>query len=412
MDLDHAEIRRYSRHLVLEDVGIAGQRRLKATSVLCVGSGGLGSPALTYLAAAGIGTIGVVDDDVVEESNLQRQVVHSTRAVGEPKVDSAAERVAGLNPHVAVRKHAVRLTSGNALELIRPYDVVLDGCDNFPTRYLVNDACVLLGKPLIYGAVQKFEGQVSVFNYRGGPNYRDIFPEPPPPGEVPSCSEAGVLGVLPGVIGTLQATEAIKVALGMEEGTLSGRLLLYDALRLKFNEIRVARRDGAPPITSLVDYQGFCGGKKPASRGADAASEARSSAPDAAAPAEPFERIGVVEASRRMREEGWTPFTLDVRTRMEAEIVSLPFADLQQPHRTVDRIVSALPPGRDVLVHCKSGVRSAAACHTLAALGVGHGGGKSLGEGAAAGAAPPRLYSLDGGITGWAREIDTTMPTY
>lgn len=321
-DLSHSEIRRYSRHLILDDVGMDGQRRLKASSVLCIGSGGLGSPALMYLAAAGIGLLGVVDDDVVDESNLQRQVVHSTCALGTPKVDSAAERITGLNPHVAVRTHAVRLTSANALEIIGAYDVVVDGCDNFPTRYLVNDACVILGKPLVYGAVQKFEGQVSVFNYRGGPNYRDLFAEPPPPGEVPSCAEGGVLGVLPGVIGMLQATEAIKICLGREAGTLSGRLMLYDALAMRFHEVRVSRRADAPPITKLVDYEGFCG-----------AGRAGTACDAAPSPAEPFLRIDAVEAARRMREEGWAPFVLDVRSRPEAAIVSLPCVDLLQPHR-------------------------------------------------------------------------------
>ena len=241
-ELSHDEIRRYSRHLILDDFGVRGQRKLKGTSILCIGSGGLGSPALMYLAAAGMGTIGVVDDDVVDESNLQRQIIHSTQVLGTPKVDSAEQRVDGINPHANFRKHPLRLDASNALEIIAQYDLVLDGSDNIPTRYLVNDACVILGKPLIYGAVQKFEGQVSVFNYRGGPNYRDLFPEPPPPGEVPSCAEGGVLGVLPGVIGCMQATEAIKVALGRETGTLSGRLLIYDAMRMRFHEVRAPIR--------------------------------------------------------------------------------------------------------------------------------------------------------------------------
>jgi adenylyltransferase/sulfurtransferase len=229
-ELSHEEIRRYSRHLLLDDVGMGGQRRLKSSSVLCIGSGGLGSPLLMYLAAAGVGTIGIVDDDVVDESNLQRQIVHATEAVGTPKVDSARVRIAQINPLVGVVTHRLRLDATNALELVRPYDLVVDGSDNFPTRYLVNDACVLCGKPLVYGAVQRFEGQLSVFNYRGGPNYRDLFPEPPPPGAVPSCAEAGVVGVLPGVIGVLQATEALKVLLCRSEAeVLSGRLLVCDA---------------------------------------------------------------------------------------------------------------------------------------------------------------------------------------
>ena len=378
-ELTHEEIRRYSRHLLLDDVGVVGQRRLKAARVLCIGSGGLGSPALMYLAAAGVGTLGVVDNDVVDESNLQRQIVHSTRALGLSKVESAAARIAEINPLVNFCKHSLRLTRENALEIIRQYDVVVDGSDNFPTRYLVNDACVLLGKPLVYGAIQKFEGQVSVFNYGGGPNYRDLFPEPPPPGEVPSCAEGGVLGILPGVVGCMQATEAVKICLCRAEGTLSGRLLLYDALAMRFHEIRLKPRPDTPPITQLVDYEGFCSG------GACAKAEADP---------EGFDRVSVSECSRRMRQEGWAPYVLDVRTRAEAAIVSFAFVDRLQPHRQVAAIASELPADRDVLVHCKGGVRSAAACHTLAKLGI------------------LRLYSLDGGIVGWAKQIDPSMPTY
>jgi len=250
-ELTHDEIRRYSRHLILEDVGIEGQRRLKAARVLCIGSGGLGSPALVYLAAAGVGTIGVIDNDVVDESNLHRQIIHSTDAVGMPKVESAGERVRQINPTVKFVPHNAHLDASNALELFRQYDVVVDGSDNFPTRYLVNDACVILGLPLVYGAVQKFEGQISLFNMllpdgSRGPNYRDLFPEPPPAGSVPSCAEGGVLGVLPGVIGTMQATEAIKVVLGVGErkpkDTLSGRLVLYNAMSFRFHEVALKPR--------------------------------------------------------------------------------------------------------------------------------------------------------------------------
>ena len=385
-ELTHDEIRRYSRHLILDQFGVSGQRKLKGTSILCIGSGGLGSPVLMYLAAAGVGTIGVVDDDVVDESNLQRQIIHSTAALGVPKVDSAAERIAGINPHVNFRKHAFRLTAANALELIREYDLVVDGSDNFPTRYLVNDACVLSGKPLIYGAIQKFEGQVSVFNYNGGPNYRDLFPEPPPPGEVPSCAEGGVLGVLPGVIGCMQATEAIKVALKVPNGTLSGRLLLYDAMRMKFHEVKLQPRKDAKPITSLIDYDGFCSG--------NTNGVCDISGPNAPAPAEPFTHINAVESNRRMAEEEWRPFVLDVRSKAEAEIVSLPMVDALQPHRRVEEVASQLPRDRDILVHCKAGVRSKAACHTLAGLGF------------------TRLFTMDGGIIEWARKVDTRMPVY
>ena len=381
-ELSHDEIRRYSRHLILDDVGVLGQQRLKASSILCVGSGGLGSPALLYLAAAGVGTLGVVDDDVVDESNLQRQVVHSTSALGTPKVDSAASRIEGINPHVRVRKHAFRLTAENALELLGQYDVVVDGSDNFPTRYLVNDACVILGKPLVYGAVQKFEGQVSVFNYRGGPNYRDLFPQPPPPGEVPSCAEGGVLGIVPGVVGCLQATEALKLAMGREEDTLSGRLLLYDALRMSFQEIRLKPRRDAPPVTELIDYQGFC------------SATSCPAAPATAPGTLPFERVSVEDAARRMREEAWAPYVLDVRTRAEAAIVSMKTVDRQQPHRQVAAIADALPRDRDILVHCKAGGRSAVACTTLSQLGL------------------TRLFNLEGGITAWAQQIDKSMPIY
>jgi adenylyltransferase/sulfurtransferase len=250
--LTHDEIRRYSRHLILDDVGVEGQRRLKAARVLCIGSGGLGSPALVYLAAAGVGTLGVVDNDVVDESNLHRQIIHSTDSVGVPKVESAAERVRQINPTVRFVAHHAHLDASNALQILGGYDVVVDGSDNFPTRYLVNDACVLLGLPLVYGAVQKFEGQISLFNLllpdgSRGPNYRDLFPEPPPPGAVPSCAEGGVLGVLPGVIGTMQATEAIKVVLGVghtkPRDTLSGRLILYNAMSFRFHEVALKPRE-------------------------------------------------------------------------------------------------------------------------------------------------------------------------
>ena len=341
-----------------------------------------------YLAAAGMGTIGVVDDDVVDESNLQRQVIHNVASLGTPKVDSAEARVTGINPHVRFVKHELRLTADNALDIMRDYDLVLDGSDNFPTRYLVNDACVILGKPLIYGAIQKFEGQVSVFNYQGGPNYRDLFPEPPPPGEVPSCAEGGVLGVLPGVIGCLQATEAVKVALGLTTGTLSGRLMIYDALRMRFHEVRLQPTPGAPKISSLIDYNGFCSGERVCAPGGQAAEPAE--APD------PFLSITAEETSRRMREDSWRPFVLDVRSQAEADIVALPFMDLLQPHRQVSHIADRLPRDRDILVHCKAGVRSKAACHTLAGLGF----------------PKERLYSMDGGILSWAKAVDPSLPIY
>jgi adenylyltransferase/sulfurtransferase len=463
--LSHDEIRRYSRHLILDDVGVEGQRRLKAARVLCIGSGGLGSPALVYLAAAGVGTLGVVDNDVVDESNLHRQIIHSTDSVGLPKVESAEERVRQINPTVKFISHHAHLDASNALQILGGYDIVVDGSDNFPTRYLVNDACIILGLPLVYGAVQKFEGQISLFNLllpdgSRGPTYRDLFPDPPPPGAVPSCAEGGVLGVLPGVIGTMQATEAIKVILGVGQtrprDTLSGRLLLYNAMSVRFHEVAFKPREchslqhqhtncsrcfrpreceyahahgfsaliaapgpaggdtvnrspaaaflvhssalsahptppcplvagpDAPKIEALIDYTGFCG----QAAAEDAAATARA--------AEQFVRIRPAEAWRRMEAEKWAPFVLDVRTKREAEVVSLPFADLQYPHRQVAAIVGRLPAEGDILVHCKSGIRSAAACHSLVELGV----------------APGRLFSLDGGIIAWAGEVDKAMPTY
>ncbi|MEE2751010.1 MAG: molybdopterin-synthase adenylyltransferase MoeB, partial [Myxococcota bacterium] len=257
-ELSNAEIARYSRHLILDEVGLDGQRRLKGSSVLCVGTGGLGSPLLMYLAAAGVGRIGIVDFDVVDESNLQRQVLHGSSTVGQPKVKSAEGRLKDINPFLQLDLFEEPLTSENALRILEPYDVVVDGTDNFPTRYLVNDACVILGKPNVYGSIFKFEGQATVFNYEGGPNYRDLYPEPPPPGLVPSCAEGGVLGILPGVIGCIQANETIKILLGV--GTsLSGRLLLYDALNMKFRELKLRRDPDAKPIETLIDYQQFCG---------------------------------------------------------------------------------------------------------------------------------------------------------
>jgi adenylyltransferase/sulfurtransferase len=377
-ELTSEEIGRYSRHLILDEVGVEGQRKLKGAKVLCIGSGGLGSPLLLYLAAAGVGRIGLVDFDVVDASNLQRQIIHGTSSVGVPKVRSAAARIHDLNPNVVLDIFEEPLTSENALRILADYDVVVDGTDNFPTRYLVNDACVILGKPNVYGSIFKFEGQASVFNYQGGPNYRDLYPEPPPPGLVPSCAEGGVLGILPGVIGCIQATETIKILLG-QGTTLSGRLLLYDALNMRFRELKLRRDPDAKPITELIDYQEFCGVPKP------------SDAP----PAEPFSRLSVRAAKARL-DAGWAPYVLDVRRSSEAEIVKLAFADRLQPHTDVLHIVDELPRDRDILIHCKMGGRSAAAAQALADAGFD----------------PQRLYNLDGGITAWAQEIDPSLPTY
>ncbi|MBL8617396.1 MAG: molybdopterin-synthase adenylyltransferase MoeB [Deltaproteobacteria bacterium] len=375
--LDHDDIARYSRHLILDEVGVDGQRRLKGGSVLCVGTGGLGSPLLMYLAAAGVGRIGIVDFDVVDASNLQRQIIHGTAAIGRPKLESARQRILDINPRCVVDLYPVALTSENALEILRPYDVVVDGTDNFPTRYLVNDACVLLGKPNVYGSIFKFEGQASVFNYQGGPQYRDLYPEPPPPGLVPSCAEGGVLGVLPGVIGCIQATETIKILLG--QGTsLSGRLLLYDALHMRFRELKLRRDPTLQPPTQLIDYQEFCGVPKPS----------------AEAPPEGFARLSAAEVVER-RAAGWQPLWIDVRKAHEWEIVKLTAADRFVPHE--DLIEKGLPGvdlGQPILLQCKSGARSAKAAAALAARGFTH------------------VYNLEGGILGWIGAVEPGLPTY
>jgi len=376
LTLSNEEIARYSRHLLLGEIGVDGQTKLKNSSVLCVGTGGLGSPALLYLAAAGVGRIGVVDFDVVDASNLQRQIIHGSGTVGQRKVVSARDRILDLNPHVHVEIYEEPLTSANALAICAGYDVIVDGTDNFPTRYLVNDACVMLGKPYIYGSIFKFEGQASVFNYQGGPNYRDLYPEPPPPGMVPSCAEAGVLGVLPGIIGTIQATETLKILLGLGT-TLSGRLLLFDALQMQFRELKLRRDPDAPAITALIDYDQFCG------------------APQTLHPSDlkrDFKRASVRDVKVRL-DAGWRPFVLDVRTLVESNIVRLGFRDALIPHTEVAARLSELPCDREILVHCKMGGRSATACKVLAAAGYD-------------------VTNLEGGIAAWAHEIEPGMATY
>lgn len=376
--LSNEEIGRYSRHLTLEEVGVAGQQKLKAAKVLCIGTGGLGSPLLLYLAAAGVGRIGIVDYDVVDASNLQRQIVHGTSSIGKPKVESAKARILDVNPNVQVDVYEEALTSENALRIFADYDVIVDGTDNFPTRYLVNDACVILGKPNVYGSIFKFEGQATVFNYQGGPQYRDLYPEPPPPGLVPSCAEGGVLGILPGIIGVIQATETVKIILGLGT-TLSGRLLLYNALDMKFRELRLRKDPEGKPITELIDYVQFCG------------VPANDHVAEATVPA--FENITAKDLKKRM-DEGWKPFVLDVRKPFEADIAKLGFADLLEPHETVANIAAKLPKDRDIVVHCKLGGRSAKAAETLAGLGF------------------TRLFNLEGGITAWSNDIDPSIPKY
>ncbi len=375
--LDAEDIARYSRHLILEEVGVEGQRRLKGSSVLCIGTGGLGSPLLLYLAAAGVGRIGLVDFDVVDVSNLQRQVIHGTSGLGRPKLESARARILEINPRCVVDLYEVAITSENALEIMAPYDVVVDGTDNFPTRYLVNDACVMLGKPNVYGSIFRFEGQASVFNYRGGPHYRDIYPEPPPPGLVPSCAEGGVLGVLPGVIGCIQATETLKILLGRGD-TLSGRLLLYDALSMRFRELKLRKDPEGRPIERLIDYQEFCGVPKPTST----------------PPAVGYRRISATEAAER-RASGWAPLWIDVRKPHEWEIVHLPFADRLLAHEEiVANGLHGVALDRAILVQCKSGARSAKAAEALVSAGF------------------TEVYNLEGGILAWAKEVDPTLPTY
>ena len=375
-ELDKDEIARYSRHLILEQVGIAGQRRLKAASVLCIGAGGLGAPLLMYLAAAGVGRIGIVDFDLVDASNLQRQVIHGVHSLGRPKVASAVERIADINPFVQVDVYEEPLSSANALDILRPYDVIVDGTDNFPTRYLVSDACELLDKPNVYGSVSQFEGQASVFNYQGGPTYRDLYPEPPPPGLVPSCAEGGILGVLPGLIGLIQATETLKIILGLGK-TLSGRLLLYDALTMRFRELKLRRRPDAQPITELIDYQQFCGFP----------------AGNASRPPEAFQRIRASEAKARL-DAGWRPYVLDAREAHEAEIVWLEMTDRMVQPEEIDAVIDELPKDRDILVFCRTGKRSVDVSEMLAARGFG------------------RVYNLEGGIAAWADEVDPEIPVY
>ena len=380
--LTNEEIRRYSRHLTLPEVGLAGQEKLKAASVLCIGTGGLGSPAAMYLAAAGVGRIGLVDFDVVDETNLQRQIIHGTSAVGHPKLKSARARLNDINPLVTVECHAVRLGSGNALNILSRYDVVLDGTDNFPTRYLSNDACVLLKKPNIYGAIFRFEGQASVFApHLGGPCYRCLFPEPPPPGMVPSCAEGGVLGVLPGIIGVIQATEVIKLILGKGDALL-GRLLLYNALDMKFREMKV-RRDAncpvcgeQPTITKLVDYEQFCGVRGEPTMNTQPSGDEITAAELAA-----------------MFKRGEKFVLVDVREADEWAICRIPGAKLLPLSEMPQRFGELSKDGRIVL-HCKGGKRSMKALQFLREHGYAD------------------LKSVKGGINAWSTDVDPGVPRY
>ena len=384
--LSHEEVRRYSRHLIIPEVGIQGQRKLKAASVLLIGTGGLGSPLALYLAAAGLGRIGLVDYDVVDETNLQRQVIHHTSDVGKSKLESAATKLADINPFVVIEKHGVPLTSENALDILKNYDVIIDGTDNFPTRYLVNDACVILGKPNIYGSIFRFEGQLSVFYAKEGPCYRCLFPEPPPPGLVPSCAEGGVLGILPGTIGTLQATEAIKFILGIGKSMI-GRMMLYDALNMTFDQIKLRKNPACPvcgehpTITQLIDYEEFCG--VPAHDRSDykeknALHNVRS--------------INVHDLKARM-DAGDNPIVLDVRDPHEWEISAIE-GSLRIPKSQVVARSNEIPRDREVIVQCKTGIRSRDSILMLQEKGF------------------TNLVNLVGGINAWAREIDKSQPTY
>jgi len=382
MQLSDDDLRRYARHLILPEVGPDGQKKICSTRVLCIGAGGLGSPVLLYLAAAGVGALGLVDFDVVEFSNLQRQVIHGTPDVGRLKTDSAREALRRLNPSVEIVLHPVRITSANALDLIAPYDMVVDGTDNFPTRYLTNDACVLLKKPNIYGSVFRFEGQASVFApHLGGPCYRCLFPEPPPPGTVPSCAEGGVLGILPGLIGCIQATEILKLALG-RGSSLLGRLLLYNALEMKFREIKV-RRDpqcpvcgDKPTLTQLIDYENFCGIKTQPIMA--------SSHPD---------EVTVQDLQRALHDPSLGIKVLDVREPDEqrlARIAGVPLLPLSAlPQRFTE-----LDPNQAYYLHCKAGGRSMKALQFLREHGF------------------KNLKSVKGGITAWSNEIDPAVPKY
>lgn len=380
VQLTHEEIRRYGRHLIMPEVGLEGQKRLKAASVLLVGAGGLGSPLALYLAAAGIGRLGIVDFDVVDFSNLQRQVLHSTDSVGKPKLKSARERIEAINPHVQVETHQVLLNSENALDIFRDYDVIVDGTDNFPTRYLVNDACVLLKKPNVYGSIFRFEGQVSVFDAQQGPCYRCLYEEPPPPGLVPSCAEGGVLGVLPGIIGTIQAAETIKLILHQGR-SLVGRLLLFDALKMSFREVKLRKNPACPicgedpTIHELIDYNAFCGiVPEPETNRTLSAYE-----------------ISVEELKERM-DRGEDLFLLDVRELHEYEIVNIgghliPLNDL--PAR-----IHELDSSRDIVVYCHHGPRSGRAVDFLRQMGF------------------RKVKNLVGGIDQWSERVDPGLPRY
>jgi sulfur-carrier protein adenylyltransferase/sulfurtransferase len=378
--LSKEEVLRYSRHLIMPEVGMDGQLKLKAAKVLLVGAGGLGAPLGMYLAAAGIGRIGIVDFDTVDFTNLQRQIIHGTKDVGRKKLDSAAETMLDINPYVQIDKYEAPLTSDNALDIIKDYDMVIDGTDNFPTRYLVNDACVLLKKPNVYGSIFRFEGQATVFAYEDGPCYRCLYPEPPPPGLVPSCAEGGVLGILPGMIGIVQATEAVKLILGTGE-PLVGRLLLYDALAMRFRELKLRRNPECPvcgdhpSVTKLIDYQEFCG----LGRGEEPVVEAAGD-------------IDPTEVKQKI-DRGDDFVLIDVREPHEYQICNIPYAKLI-PLGELPKRVNELNTADEIVAHCKSGMRSAKAVDFLKQAGF------------------KRVRNMKGGILAWSDKVDPTVPKY
>ena len=383
MALNNEQIQRYSRHLIMPEVGVDGQEKLLNTRMLLIGAGGLGSPLGLYLAAAGVGTLGIIDFDRVDQSNLQRQIIHSTADIGRPKVDSAKARINSINPEVKVNTYQIRLTRDNIMDIFKEYDIIIDGTDNFQTRYLVNDACVFLKKPLIYGSIFRFDGQATVFKTPEGPCYRCLYPEPPPPGMVPSCAEGGVLGILPGIIGVIQATEAIKLAMGRGE-PLIGRLMLFNAMEMRFREVTLQKDPDCPvcgknpTVTELIDYDVFCG----IGRGQEAAAGNGA-----------VEEVTVQEFKKILDKKDKKVFVLDVRELEEWQIVHLPQAKLI-PLGTLKDRVNELDTADDIYVHCKSGIRSAKAVKILKEFGF------------------KKVKNVAGGITAWAQEIDPSLPRY
>ncbi|MGH4018997.1 MAG: adenylyltransferase/sulfurtransferase MoeZ [Pseudonocardiaceae bacterium] len=375
-ELSKEEIARYSRHLIIPDVGVDGQKRLKNAKVLVIGAGGLGSPALLYLAAAGVGTLGIVEFDEVDESNLQRQIIHGTSDIGRPKGESARDSIREVNPFVDVRLHQLRLDSSNALDVFRDYDLVLDGTDNFATRYLVNDACVILGMPYVWGSIFRFEGQASVFWEEHGPQYRDLYPEPPPPGMVPSCAEGGVLGVLCASIGSIMVNEAIKLITGIGE-TLLGRLMVYDALEMSYRTIKIRQDPGAEPVTELIDYEAFCG---------TVSNDAQRAAANST--------ITAVEL-KEMIDSGKDFALVDVREPHEYDIVKIPGSTLIPKDRILSgEALAELPQDKPLVLHCKSGQRSAEALAALQKAGFRD------------------AVHVSGGVLAWAKQVDPSLPTY